>query len=146
MTGSWRDQGNCAGDLDWLDRHWSKQLADCADCPVRAQCLQQALADEEAQCRADARSDDNPAGPISHLVAAALPVWGGMLIRDRAAILAGRLGIIPAKIHKLPTERPSCGTNSGYELHRQAHETPCEPCRAAARERSRARRAAAKTA
>lgn len=40
-----------------------------------------------------------------------------------------------------PTRKPACGTRGGYERHRRLGEESCDPCKAAAAEYRRSKRA-----
>lgn len=143
MTARWQDLAVCAGDERWTERRRAQQLADCADCPVRFQCLDQALTDEEAICRraAEESNSHDPASHLSHLVASALPVYGGLPITDRVAILAGRFGTRPTDVRQLPGEYETCGEYSGYQTHVRLGERTCEACKTAQRIYQRDRRA-----
>jgi WhiB family redox-sensing transcriptional regulator len=74
----------------------------CAVCPVRADCLADALAHGER-----------------------FGVWGGLSDRERLRL---RLHGKPPT----PAFQIRHGTESGYYAHRRRHEPPCEGCRVAA--------------
>jgi hypothetical protein len=113
----WRSRAACRGrvDLDFIDPRTSAEAAECralcAGCPVRAQCLAEALGTGEAW-----------------------GIWGG-LDADEREPLAEQQG------HPAPAVKPAHGTNPRYAKHgcrcdacRQAH-TAYERAR---RERRRA--------
>jgi len=113
----WRARAGCRGrvDLDFIDPRTPAEDAECralcADCPVREQCLAEALGNGEAW-----------------------GIWGG-LDADEREPLAEQLG------HPAPMVKPAHGTNPRYAKHgcrcdacRQAH-TAYERAR---RERRRA--------
>lgn len=95
----------------------------CAACPVRADCLDHALAHDETG------------------------IWGGTTQRDRITIRRGATGPWPCehcdgsyrslqalrshagKAH--PDVAAACGTLGGYQRHRRLDEDPCDACRAA---------------
>jgi WhiB family redox-sensing transcriptional regulator len=111
---SWHALAACrGGDLDkWFPEQGANQTriamlkAICATCPVRAECLDEALANFEAW-----------------------GVFGGMT-RDERREEARRRGLTRPHHGGQPT--PECGTEGGYQRHRRTTFTePCEACRAA---------------
>lgn len=108
-TANWRDQASCKTrpDLNWYPgqgEQFDEQLAVCAGCPVRDDCIAEALAATEY--------DD-------------LGIWGGMSQRQRTLLRRGQ--------RNAKTRRPvaECGTRSGYMRHRKDGTVICEDCRAA---------------
>jgi WhiB family redox-sensing transcriptional regulator len=92
----------------------AKCKAICGACPVRAECLNEALSNFEA--------------------------WGifGGMTRDERREEAKRRGLTRPHHGGQPT--PECGTEGGYQRHRRTTFTePCEACRAA-HSRTRAER------
>lgn len=81
----------------------------CAGCPVRAECLTEALATESAPHRFGVR--------------------GGMTPRERDT---------KARRRQIRRVAP-CGTEAGYKRHRRNNEDACWPCREANRLASRRR-------
>lgn len=123
---SWRDDAACR-DLPapFYPDHttgdaYAPALAICRDCPVRAACLEAALAMEGA---GDARSRYG--------------VWGGTTPEDRARMMRRR-----KRVGGQP--RPECGTANGYRWHLHHGEDPCDACREANRVRAAEQRAARK--
>lgn len=142
----WQDSAACRDDPLWDRKPRGQQLADCDECPVRFQCLQAALADEEAACRKAAeasKQDTHPAQHLNHLVTSALPIYGGYTIQQRALILRSRMGAATAaRIRSEPGVYDTCGTPAGAVKHTRLGERRCEPCSAAAAADRRARRQA----
>jgi hypothetical protein len=72
-------------------------------------------------------------------------VWGGLGAGDRRRLRKER-GITPRTAHVgrlippvyTPANPAQCGTRSGYSRHRKHGELPCQPCREAMSEYSRA--------
>ncbi|MGW7350902.1 WhiB family transcriptional regulator [Streptomyces sp. NPDC054784] len=112
----------------------------CNSCPGRDECLATALAEE---------GDDSYRWGIR---GGLTPTERRNLRKRQAAAERAAAGLPeppPRRRPPGPRLKP-CGTAAAYERHRQAGETPCDPCReayTAARRRSRERqRAAAQTA
>jgi WhiB family redox-sensing transcriptional regulator len=96
--------------------HEAKRV--CAECPVRAECLADALAHRDRY-----------------------GIWGGLTDRERRRLIPR-----PGRGHgRRPV--PQHGTESGYRAHYRRDERACEPCRRAAnaahQERARRRRVVA---
>lgn len=129
----WRNQAECkdvadstfdlwfpergANAKDARDRHNAYRYARgiCADCPVRRDCLADALKTREFGGMRG-RLDPDELRAIAH---APEPYYG-------------------------PACRDKPGTTAGYDRHKKVPEPPCEPCRAASarqRREERARRA-----
>ena len=123
----WRNLAACRGlnpDLFFAERGDTLTVrnarAVCATCPVAAECLEYAIANDET-----------------------VGMWGGLcgdeLIRERRRRAGGVRAKRPANIDH--------GTEGGYHRHRRAGTTPCQPCREAHNaheaERKAARREAA---
>lgn len=109
----WRAAAACAGlDLSmfYTERTGTARaaLAVCAACPVRAECLADAL-DAERQVS----------------IQEIFGVRGGMSAIGRRKLLgAERTRAIRARV-------ALCGTDSGYYRHRRERESPCDACKAA---------------
>ncbi len=99
----------CSVDLFYADRSGSstEALAVCATCPVRAECLADALAFERTVA-----------------VQEVYGVRGGMSAMERRRLLA---------VDRVRQPRAACGTDSGYYRHRRLREAACESCKAAHR-------------
>ncbi len=80
----------------------------CRDCPVKEQCLAEALAQEI-----------HPTEVYG--------VRAGLTAKARRRLVRGRKRRLVAV----------CGTDSGYAKHKRDHSTPCDPCRAAHAESAR---------
>jgi WhiB family redox-sensing transcriptional regulator len=128
---NWRNLAACRGldpDLFFAERGDTLTVrnarAVCATCPVAAECLEYAIANDET-----------------------VGMWGGLcgdeLIRERRRRAGGRKGPKPGTLRK-PIEH---GTDAAYHRHRAHGTTPCQPCREAHNahkaERKAARREAA---
>jgi WhiB family redox-sensing transcriptional regulator len=116
MTADWRPLAACRShdpNLWFPERgqsdHVRQAKAICASCPVREQCLEQAIADGET-----------------------VGIWGGLSGREmkaeRKRRAGGRRGPKPGTTLK-PIKH---GTISGYSAHRYRGERPCQSCREAA--------------
>lgn len=107
-TDDWRIDAACRTrpDLNWFPEQGqpvAAQLAVCAACPVRTDCLADALGN----------GADNGYG-----------LWGGLSAKQRRDLRStARLDI-----NRGPAR---CGTRSGYMLHRKRQEDACDECRAA---------------
>lgn len=109
----WRSAAACAGlevSMFYTERTGTAHaaLAVCAACPVRAECLDDALAAERE---------------VS--IQEIFGVRGGMSAIGRRKLLAAeRTRAVRARV-------ALCGTDSGYYRHRRERETPCDACKAA---------------
>jgi hypothetical protein len=83
----------------------------CAACPVREECLQHALVNNETS-----------------------GIWGGTTDRERQ-----RIGYAPRP--RMMAPRSLCGTDSGYRRHWRDGEQPCQECKTAHTEANREREA-----
>ncbi|MDF9874815.1 WhiB family transcriptional regulator [Cellulosimicrobium cellulans] len=91
-------------------------VAVCQPCPVRAACLEYAVANREAH-----------------------GVWGGTTETERATLLHP---VADPTAPTRPRRGPArCGTPSGYARHRRRDEEACDACRTAVAADVRARRA-----
>jgi WhiB family transcriptional regulator, redox-sensing transcriptional regulator len=79
-------------------------------CPVRAGCLEYALANDER-----------------------FGIWGGLSERERRRLKP------PRTPEPIAAARDICGTTSGYSQHRKRGEPTCDACRAAYRAAARRR-------
>lgn len=77
----------------------------CSSCPVIDECLNWALTRPEMT-----------------------GTWGGMTDIERRVILGCDID------GRRKAGSPTCGTNRGYNKHRQQHHEPCEPCLQAQRD------------
>lgn len=102
---TWRLHVACDGTaVDFFDPEQTNQaLAICAGCPVRPECLAEAL---QLTPKGDAGG-----------------VWGGHTKAERDRMRP--------KGRRKPPE--PCGTYAAYMRHKKQRTTPCEPCRAANR-------------
>ena len=131
MTADWRNLAACRGldpDLFFAERGDTLTVrnarAVCAGCPVAAECLEYAIANDET-----------------------VGMWGGLcgdeLIREeRRRRAGGRKGPKPGTLYK-PIEH---GTDAAYHRHRAHGTTPCQPCREAHAAYEAERRAARREA
>lgn len=126
---SWASRGLCQGyDLDVFftesksGMKRAKQI--CAGCPVRPECLAEALRAE----------NDSRFG-----------VSGGLTASERSRLVKSRAE--PAEPEGPPTRsgRPAakCGTRSGYTRHTREKTVICDPCRQANTDASRLARTGA---
>lgn len=124
----WRDDAACKGSpvTIWYPESTNSQgpaKRICGACPVQTQCLQHALDAGEAY-----------------------GVWGGLNERERRSLRRG--DVKPARTAARRVRPPAPfihgepGT-SGYQRHLREHTEPCAPCRAAAAEYRKGRRASA---
>lgn len=106
----WRAHAACAGlevSMFFTERTGTAHAV-CAACPVREQCLADAL-DAERQVS----------------IQEIFGVRGGMSAVGRRRLLAAeRTRAVRARV-------AVCGTDSGYMRHRRNRESPCEACKAA---------------
>lgn len=111
MTADWRPLAACRSHdpaLWFPERgHDTRQAkAICAGCPVREQCLEQAIADGET-----------------------VGIWGGLSGREMRQEKRRRAG---EPLKRGPKTKPiKHGTAVGYVLHRRRGEQPCQSCREA---------------
>ena len=103
----WRGDAACRTrpDLNWFPgqgERFDEQRQVCAGCPVRIDCLADALA-------VPGNGD--------------FGIWGGTSERQRKAMRRG-----DSTYRRAVAE---CGTRSGYMRHRKDHTAICQPCRAA---------------
>lgn len=120
---TWRDEAACVGQsADFVkvgshrrDPSYDHALTVCARCPVRTECLAEALA-------------------LPH-EATAFAVWGGLTPRQRQR---RRRGTEKPRPVTLPPDDPRHGTGPGYSTQG----CRCDTCTAWARDNSRRRRAA----
>lgn len=129
----WLDAAACKGhatDL-WFaergdnERETKAAKAICAGCPVKDQCLEAALTDNER-----------------------FGIWGGYTERERRRIKrkrrtdarAAEARRIPRSDQPLKREPAACGTLAGYKRHRAANTPPCDACRKANADYARANR------
>lgn len=102
----WLTQAACANTPTTLfyperGEHHSAAIAVCNTCPVKNECLQWALDNNET-----------------------FGVWGGTTASERRRIQRGR------PVAPQPTQ-PRCGTPAGYRQHQTAGTPTCNLCRAA---------------
>ena len=108
---------------DWVTEHstgMSKQREMCAECPVRQECLDYAMAEPTLK-----------------------GMWGGLTATERTAIRGaargGRRGPVPGS----KPRKAKCNTSAGYAAHRRRGEDACDLCKqayAAKRAENRRRR------
>lgn len=110
MSGDWRMQAACRGldtSLFFPERGDYAAVeaakAVCSSCPVRVQCLAEALELPREM--------------------AEIGIWGGTSARQRRIMMKGV---------RRPVAKPArCGTDAGYNRHRRASEDACSACREA---------------
>lgn len=123
----WRARALCS-DLDGHDDRTDffrltlfDQVAICQPCPVRAECLAFAQADEL---------------PLDRVRLAQLgTVYGGFTAKQRAAIRFA--DPVAAVKQKTPIQ---CGTPRGYQQHLRRQQAACDACKAAMATKRRAER------
>lgn len=120
MSRDWRYEGLCRQvdpELFYPEKGQDTTKAAkrvCAECPVLAPCLEQALARSER-----------------------FGVWGGMTERERRRIRPAAKTGRPRKAFPLQRQRVDrrfpveCGTERGYRRHLADKEPTCGPCRQA---------------
>lgn len=123
--GDWATRAACAGhdepDL-WYGPSTAEAIAICGECPVRAECLADALTLPRY---------------MDH------GIHGGTTADTRAAIRRGQItaeqALAASDEHRpaAPTQWKDCGTYNAFHRHRYHGERPCEDCRRAAREYNR---------
>jgi hypothetical protein len=128
---SWATRAACAGatlDDFFEERATAYALALCARCPVRSECLAEAMA---------AEGGANAAGRHG--------IFGGLGPTERAELRRQARQAAPAEPTPLVRTSPNgppptspCGTRAAYRRHLRRDEEPCALCRAA---ESRARKA-----
>lgn len=109
----------------WDQQQIEKAKAVCNACPVKADCLEWALANEPDE-----------------------GVWGAHTGRERSELRARRQRHAPKPSRDdtplgPPTARAGCGTANGHRNHDRNHEQRCQPCETA---RLKAKEAAAQVA
>lgn len=108
-TPDWRRDARCLGrdpEIWHSDRGEVVEQAKaiCRPCPARERCLAEAL------------TDRTPAG-----------VWGGLTESERRPLLPAAKPA-PGRVEAPTKQRGSCGSRSGYKLHRRHLEAACAPC------------------
>lgn len=115
----WWDQAACADNPDFLRAQAPEQKQTCAGCPVRAECLEEALRIEEPGT-----------------VRLGWPVYGGLDGGERRLLLTPPTDLAKAKGGR--GKKPIVhGTRNGAQQHRYRGERPCDACLAAQREHAR---------
>lgn len=100
----------------------AEALALCGMCPTRDACLDFALDSERGT------------------TGGRHGIWGGLTPEERDREARRRARRAGSKPRAGRTLKP-CGTDAAYRRHLRERETPCEPCRAAARRREARKRA-----
>lgn len=148
MAASWSDRAACRnldpalfypakGDTVQADR--ARQV--CSGCPVRKACLASTLEDEKLLGPYDREGirggltgreryvEQHGGMPERRRKPRAVrPVRASGVRKPRSAEAKSRMR---SKRVLVSTERPECGTRSGYFWHIEHYEIPCEPCTAA---------------
>ena len=121
-TNQWLQQAACRGldpELFYPERkqRTTNAKAVCADCPVRQECLDDAMANETQRWRHG--------------------IFGGLTAQERDLLVRGKKRTYP---------RPECGTEAGYNSHRRHGEHPDQAYIDAIRIRNTERREARRNA
>lgn len=98
---------------------YARAVAICATCPVRAECLEEALAYEIG------RHDR-------------FGMWGGLTPAERTRE-ADRREAAGIPVPRRRARQAQCGTSSGYHRHHRRREPACQPCKDAHAEEHRRR-------